>query len=63
MEEPVEMISGWLCKIMIARGNLASARLDSLRYRGEITHVISTFTATEKRSDFNWRNVCLEIKS
>ena len=60
MEEPVEMIRGWLCEIMIARGDLASARLESLRDRGEITHVIPILTAAEKRSYLDWRKVCLQ---
>ena len=33
-EEPVEMIRGWLCEVMIARGDLASDRLESLTDRG-----------------------------
>ena len=34
IKEPAEMIRGWLCEIMVARGDLASARLESLRDRG-----------------------------
>ena len=60
MEGPVEMIRGWLCGIMIARGDLASARLESLRDRGEITHVIPILTAAEKRSYLDWRKICLQ---
>ena len=59
MEEPVEMIRGWLCEFMIARGDLASVRLESLRDRGEIAHVIPTLTAAEKKSYLDWRKVCL----
>ena len=49
MEEPVEMIREWLSEIMIARGGSASARLDSLRDRGEITHIIPTLPDAGKR--------------
>ena len=59
MKKPVEMIKGWMCDIMIARGDLASARLESLRDKSEITHVIPTLTAAEKRSYLDWRNVGL----
>ena len=63
IKEPAEMIRGWLCEIMIARGDLASARLESLRDRGEITHVIPILTATEQRSYLDWRRVCLQGKN
>ena len=63
VQEPAELIRGWLCEIMIARGDLASARLESLRDRGEITHVIPTLTATEQRSYLDWRKVCLQRNS
>ena len=62
IKEPAEMIRGWLCEIMIARGDLASARLESLRDRGEITHVIPTLTAIEQQSCLDWRKVCLQRK-
>ena len=60
MEEHVGMIRGWLCEIMIARGDLASAWLESLRDRGETTHFIPILTAAEKRSYLDWRKVCLQ---
>ena len=63
IKEPAELIRGWLSEIMIARGDLASARLESLRDRGEITHVIPTLTATEQRSYLDWRKVCLQRNS
>ena len=50
MEEPVVMIREWLCEIKIARGDLAYARLESLRDRREITRVIPTLKAAEKSS-------------
>ena len=60
MEDPVEVIRGWLCDIMIARGDLASARLESLKDRGEITHVVPNLSAAEKRKYLDWRNLCLQ---
>ena len=63
IKEPAEMIRGWLCEILIARGDLASARLESLKDRGEITHVIPILTAIEQRSYLDWRKVCLQRKS
>ena len=38
MEEPMEIIRGWLCEIMLAGRDLASARLESIRDRGKTTH-------------------------
>ena len=40
MGEPVEMIVGWLCEILISRGDFDSARLESLKDRGKISHII-----------------------
>ena len=42
IKEPAGMIRGWLCEIMIVRGDLLSTRLESLMDKGEITHVIPT---------------------
>ena len=42
LTEPVDTIRGWLCDIIIARGDFVSARLESLRDRGDISHVIPT---------------------
>ena len=63
IKEPAEMIRGLLCEILIARGDLASARLESLKDRGEITHVIPILTAIEQRSYLDWRKVCIQRKS
>ena len=60
MSEPAEMIRGWLCEILIARGDFASARLESLRDRGDISHVVPSLTETELRKYSDWRNVQLE---
>ena len=57
------MIRGWLCEILIARGDLASARLESLRDRGEITNVIPTLTATEQLAYLDWGRVCIQKKN
>ena len=59
LKEPVELIRGWLCKILIARGSFPSARLESLRDRGETSYLVPTLSDTEKRAYLNWRNVCL----
>ena len=59
IKEPAEMIRGG----MIARGDLASARLESLRDRGEITHVIPILTATEQRCYLDWRSVFIQRKN
>ena len=47
MKEPADMIRGWLCKILIARGDLASARLESLSDRGSNSHFIPHLTAAK----------------
>ena len=60
MKEPVEMIRGWLCEILIARGDFASARLESLRDRNDISHIIPILTDREMEKYLDWRNVQLQ---
>ena len=53
------MLRGWLYEILIARGDFATARLESLRDRGEVTHCLPSLTAVEMRKYCDWRQVCL----
>ena len=50
MQESVEMISGWLYDILIARIDFDSSRLEYLRDRREVTHVLPNLTTVEMRS-------------
>ena len=59
LQQPVEVIRGWLCEILIARGDFDAARLESLRDRGEITHCLPSLTPAEMRKYCDWRQVCL----
>ena len=60
MKEPVDMIRGWLYEILIARGDFASARLESLRNRGNISHIIPNLTEREMEKYLDWRKVQLQ---
>ena len=59
LKEPETMIRGWLCEILIARGDFATARLECLRDRGDFSHVTLTLTDAEMRQYLDWRNVQL----
>ena len=37
LQQPVDVLRGWLCEILIARGDFAAARIESLLDRGETT--------------------------
>ena len=63
MKEPVGMLWGWLCEILIAQGDFASTRLESSRDRGKISHVVPTLSATEIRKYLDWWRVCLSQRS
>ena len=54
------MIRGWLCEMLIAHGDFAVARLESLRDRGSITHIVPTLNETEMRKYLDWREVNLQ---
>ena len=59
LKELETMIRGWLCEILIARGDFAYARLESLRDRRDVSHIVPTLTETEMRTYLDWRNVQL----
>ena len=40
MGEPVETIRGWLCTLLITCGDFDLVRLESLKDRGDVYHVI-----------------------
>ena len=63
VQGPVDMIHGWLCDILIAKGDFDSERLTFLRDRGEATHVLPALATVEMRSYLDWRNVCLQRHS
>ena len=55
----MEVVRGWLCKILIAREDFDAARLESLRDRGEITHFLPPLTPAEIGKYCDWRRDCL----
>lgn len=59
MHKPIDVLRGWLCDILIARGDFTSTRLECLQDRGNLTHVAPTLAATEQRQYMDWRRVCL----
>ena len=59
LQQPSEILRGWLCEILIARGNYDAARLESLRDRGETTYSLPTLTAVQLRRYSDWRQVRL----
>ena len=59
LQQPIDVVRGWLCEILIARGDFATARLECLRDRGEVTHCLPSLTAVEMRKYCDWRQVCL----
>ena len=42
---PVESIRGWLCSVLIARGDLEAAQRESTDDKGELTHQLPRLTA------------------
>ena len=60
LQEPVEVQRGWLCSVKIARGDLAGARLESLKDRSGLNHKQPSLSASEKQRYNDWRNVRLQ---
>ena len=63
LKEPVEAIRGWLCDVLIARGDFDSARLECLKDSQEISHLVPALTPSQLRQYQDWRNVCIAKKA
>ena len=59
LQQPPEILRGWLCEILIARGDFDAAWLELLRDRGETTYSLPSLTAVEMRKYSDWRQVRL----
>ena len=56
IKEPVDKIRDWLCETLIEQGDFASALLEFLRDRGDISHVVPPLTERETRKYLDWRS-------
>ena len=59
LEENVEGIRGWLCSVLIARGDTNAAREESIADRGILSHTIPRLTAGQQQELLDWRRVKL----
>ena len=59
----IESIRGWLCSVLIARGDLEAAQRESTDDRGELTHQLRRLTAGQTQALLDWRRVCLHSPS
>ena len=55
----VENIRGWLCSVLIARGDLEAAQHESIDDRGVLSHQLPRLTAGQTQALLDWRRVCL----
>lgn len=54
IQEPIDIVGGWLCGILIARRDFASARLECLQDRGELNHLTPTLTESGRQKYMDW---------
>ena len=59
MAKSIEEIRGWLCSVLIARGDLEGAEKESSLLRGEHTHKRPRLSASQQRQYLHWRYVSL----
>ena len=57
-----EDIRGWLCSILIARGDFESAKAEGKKYRGILSHTLPRLTANQQKAYLDWRKVRLNEK-
>ena len=55
----IESIRGWLCAVLIARGEYDDAKMESTKDRGELSHCLPILTARQTQALLDWRRVCL----
>ena len=59
MEEPIDCIRGWLCDMLIARGDIAAAQDECRRVR-PLQTVNSISISNHQRKEFmNWQNISI----
>ena len=62
LEENVEGIRGWLCSVLIARGDMNAAREESTADRGILSHTLPRLTAGQQQELLDWRRVTLHTQ-
>ena len=63
LQDQVDAIRGWLCDVLIARGDFGPARLECLRDSPEFSHLVPPLTPAQRRFYEDWRNVRLSQRS
>ena len=59
MTDSVDCIRGWLCNVLIARGDIAAAQEESTKDRNHTCVASHHVTPQQQREFTDWRNVCL----
>ena len=59
MNDSVEGVRGWLCTVLLARGDVEAAREESTADRGNLSHNLPRLTAGQQQALLDWRRVKL----
>ena len=59
MTGTAEDIRGWLCAVLIARGDIESAKAEGSKDRGNLSHSLPRLTANQQQAYLDWRRVQL----
>jgi len=60
MTEPVDYIRGWLCTILIARGDIAAAKEENMKDRRNSSPFPTNITDKQRKEFMDWRNICIK---
>ena len=60
LDSPEDRIRGWLCSVLIARGEHEAARMEGRMDRGNRTHALPQLTAAQQEEYLDWRKVRIE---
>ena len=59
MDGSAECIRGWLCAVLIARGDVEEAKKESTKDRGDLSHTLPRLTVNQQQAYIDWRRVHL----
>ena len=59
MADSTDCIRGWLCNVLIARGDIEAAKEESIKDRSNTCVASQQVTPQQQREFMDWRNVCL----
>ena len=59
MNRPIDSTRGWLCSVLIARGDFDAARMENMTDRSDMRHTLPHLTHRQQQALLDWRRLHL----